>query len=133
MAAQAKPESATKSSSSDEAPRTSVPPNHYPLFKGATRVATIKGGVPTRAFLALVFVTVTIAMFALWGWLIGPLLYPILAVLSRNDDRAFWIWELWLKTKFLAPNKRYWGAISLTPTAYSKRRTWCRLLGAKKS
>lgn len=112
---------------------SSVPPNHYPLFKGATRIATIKGGVPTRAFVALVFLTVTVAMFTLWGWLLGPILYPILAVLSRNDDRAFWIWELWFKTKLLAPNKRFWGAISLTPIPYSKRRRWCRVLGAKKT
>ncbi|WP_081760408.1 VirB3 family type IV secretion system protein [Bordetella petrii] len=109
---------------------SSVPPFQYPLFKGATRVATIKGGVPTRPFLALVFLTVTVAMFTLWGWLIGPILYPVLAVLSRNDDRAFWIWELWLRTKFLAPNKRFWEAISLTPTPYAKRRYWCRHHGA---
>ena len=110
---------------------SSIPSTHYPLFKGATRVATIKGGVPTRAFIGLVFLTVTTASFTLWGWLLGPILYPILAVLSRNDDRAFWIWELWIRTKFLAPNKRFWGAISLTPIPYSKRRSWCRLLGAK--
>lgn len=112
---------------------SAVPPNQYPLFKGATRIATIKGGVPTRAFVALVFLNVTAAMFTLWGWLLGPILYPILAVLSRNDDRAFWIWELWFKTKLLAPNKRFWGAISLTPIPYSKRRRWCRMLGAKKT
>lgn len=107
---------------------SSVPPNHYPLFKGATRAATIKGGVPTRAFVALVLLTLFVAMFTLWGWAIGPILYPIVAVLSRNDDRAFWIWELWVKTKFFAANKRFWGVISLTPSPYSKRRPWCRLL-----
>ena len=112
-------------------PSLSIPSTHYPLFKGATRVATIKGGVPTRAFIALVFLTVITASFTLWGWLLGPILYPILAVLSRNDDRAFWIWELWIRTKWLAPNKRFVGAISLTPIPYSKRRPWCRLLGAK--
>ena len=108
---------------------SSVPSNHYPLFKGATRAATIKGGVPTRAFVALVLLTLFVAMFTLWGWAIGPILYPVVAVLSRNDDRAFWIWELWVKTKFLAKNKRFWGAISLTPTPYSRRRPWARWLG----
>ncbi|CAO3957973.1 type IV secretion system protein VirB3 [Achromobacter mucicolens] len=106
-----------------------VPPNRFPLFKGATRVATVPGGVPTRAFAALAFLTVTAASFTLWGWLLFPALYPIMAILSRNDDRAFWIWELWVKTKLFARNKGYWGAISLTPTPYSRRRPWARWLG----
>ncbi|BEG77411.1 MULTISPECIES: type IV secretion system protein VirB3 [Achromobacter] len=107
-----------------------VPPNHYPLFKGATRVATVKGGVPTRAFVGLVFLTVVIAMFIrIWGWLVFPALYPIVAVISRNDDRAFWILELWWKTKFTVPNKAFWGAVTYTPTPYSPRRPWLRLFG----
>lgn len=109
--------------------RPSVPPNHYPLFKGATRVPTVKGGVPTRAFLALALATLFVASFTLWGWLLAPLLYPVIAVLSRNDDRAFWILELWVRTKVIAPNKHYWGAISLTPTPYCKRRRWRRRIG----
>lgn len=105
---------------------SSVPPNHYPLFKGATRVATIKGGVPTRAFVGLVMLVVIVAMFTLYGWLLFPILYPVMAVISRQDDRAFWTWELWLKTKALAPNRRYWGAVSYSPLAYSPRRPWAR-------
>lgn len=107
-----------------------VPANHYPLFKGATRVATVKGGVPTRAFVGLVFLTVVVAMFIrIWGWAVFPILYPIVAIISRNDDRAFWILELWWKTKFTVRTKAYWGAVSYTPTPYSRRRPWCRLLG----
>ena len=109
-----------------------IPSYHYPLFKGATRVATVKGGVPTRAFVALVFTVVIVAMFTVYGWLLFPLLYPILAIISRSDDRAFWIWELWLKTKFIVPNKAFWGAVSYTPTPYSRRRPWCRLIKASK-
>lgn len=101
-----------------------IPPNQYALFKGATRVATIKGGVPTRAFVGLVFLTVTVAMFTIWGWLLFPSLYPVLAVISRNDDRAFWIGELWFKTKVTAPNKAFWSAVSYTPTPYCRRRHW---------
>jgi len=108
------------------------PPNHFPLFKGATRAATVKGGVPARAFVGLVFLTIAAAMFSLYGWLLFPVLYPILAVISRNDDRAFWITELWFKTKLVAPNKVFWGAVSLTPSPYSKRRPWCRLIGQKR-
>ena len=122
---------ASKSEPSAAPSASAVPPNQYPLFKGATRAATVKGGVPARALVALVIVTLLVASFTLWGWLLGPILYPVVAVLSRHDDRAFWIWELWAKTKLFAPNKRFWGAISLSPTQYSKRRPWSRLLGAK--
>lgn len=123
---------ATPTTSAQPTPTTSsqLPPNHYPLFKGATRVATVKGGVPTRAFVGLVFLTVVIAMFIrIWGWLVFPALYPIVAVISRNDDRAFWILELWWKTKFTVPNKAFWGAVTYTPTPYSPRRPWLRLFG----
>lgn len=123
---------ATPATSVQPTPTTSsqVPPHHYPLFKGATRVATVKGGVPTRAFVGLVFLTVVVAMFIrIWGWLVFPVLYPIVAVISRNDDRAFWILELWWKTKFTVPNKAFWGAVSYTPTPYSPRRPWLRLFG----
>lgn len=123
---------ATPTTSAQPTPTTSsqVPPHHYPLFKGATRVATVKGGVPTRAFVGLVFLTVVIAMFIrIWGWLVFPALYPIVAVISRNDDRAFWILELWWKTKFTVPNKAFWGAATYTPTPYSPRRPWLRLFG----
>lgn len=92
-------------------------------------MATIKGGVPTRAFAGLIVLTVTAASFTLYGWLLFPVLYPVMAIISRNDDRSFWIWELWIKTKLFAPNKRFWGAISLTPTPYSRRRPWSRRLG----
>lgn len=123
---------APPTTSAQPTPTTSsqLPPNHYPLFKGATRVATVKGGVPTRAFVGLVFLTVVIAMFIrIWGWLVFPALYPIVAVISRNDDRAFWILELWWKTKFTVPNKAFWGAVTYTPTPYSPRRPWLRLFG----
>ncbi|ANN74927.1 hypothetical protein BAU08_19425 [Bordetella bronchialis] len=94
-------------------------------------MATIKGGVPTRAFVGLVMLVVIVAMFTVYGWLLFPILYPIMAVVSRQDDRAFWTWELWLKTKFLARNKPYWRAISYSPLAYSRRRPWTRRLGTR--
>nr|WP_082886870.1 VirB3 family type IV secretion system protein [Achromobacter ruhlandii] len=122
---------ASKPESPEAEPESSVPPNQYPLFKGATRAATVKGGVPARALAGLAIVTLLVASFTLWGWLLGPILYPVVAVLSRHDDRAFWIWELWAKTKLFARNKRFWGAISLSPTQYSKRRPWSRILGTK--
>lgn len=129
MATATKPKAGAPAPQTPSATASEIPPNHYPLFKGATRIATIKGGVPTRAFVGLIFLTVTVASFTLYGWLLFPMLYPVLAIISRNDDRAFWVWELWVKTKLFAPNKRFWGAISLTPTPYSRRRPWTRRLG----
>lgn len=104
-----------------------LPENHARLFKGATRVATIKGGVPTRAFVIMVASVGWIAMFSIYLILLVGVFYPIMAVISRNDDRAFWILELWFRTKRFARNKRYWNAISYTPTPYRRRRAWCRI------
>lgn len=105
---------------------SAIPAHHCRLFKGATRVATIKGGVPARAFVILLCGVGTLAMFSIWLLILIPVLYPIMAVVSRHDDRAFWTVELWIRTKLFAPNKQFWGAISFTPTPYQRRRAWCR-------
>lgn len=101
-------------------------PHHVRLFKGATRVATIKGGVPARAFVIMVSAVAFVAMFSIYLLPLILVFYPLMAVLSRNDDRAFWILELWVRTKVFARNKRYWNAISYTPAPYQRRRAWCR-------
>ena len=106
-----------------------VKPNHVRLFKGATRVATIKGGVPARAFVLMLVAVAVPAMFNVRLLVLVLILYPIMAVVSRNDDRAFWILELWFKTKFRAPNAKFWGAVSFSPTAYYRRRAWLRRKG----
>lgn len=103
-----------------------IDPNHVPLFKGATRVATIKGGVPVRAFLYMCLGVGWLAMFNIGFLGLIAVLYPIMAIISRNDSRAFWIIELWMKTSLFARNKRYWGAVSFTPRPYQRRRSWCR-------
>lgn len=119
-----------KSSAPSEEPNSPrisrIPENHVRLFKGATRVATIKGGVPARAFVFMMVGVGALGMFSIKFLLLIPILYPIMAAISRHDDRAFWILELWLRTKVFAPNKRFWGAVSFTPTPYQKRRAWCR-------
>lgn len=104
-------------------------PNHVRLFKGATRVATIKGGVPARAFVMMMVAVAVPAMFNVRLLVLIPILYPLMAVVSRNDDRAFWILELWFKTKFRAPNHKFWGAVSFSPTPYARRRAWLRRKG----
>ncbi|AEC18859.1 trwM protein [Pusillimonas sp. T7-7] len=67
-----------------------------------------------------------LAMFNVYFLGLIAVFYPIMALISRNDDRAFWTLELWVRTKLIAKNKRYWNAISYTPTPYHRRRAWCR-------
>lgn len=122
--ASAKPTSAAAPPST--VPVSAIPENHVRLFKGATRVATIKGGVPARPFVIMMCVIGFLAMFTIWLLLLIPVIYPIMAVISRHDDRAFWTLELWIRTKLFAKNKSFWNAISFTPTPYHRRRGWCR-------
>lgn len=107
-------------------PISAIPEHHVRLFKGATRVATIKGGVPARPFVIMMLVVGFLAMFTIWLLLLIPVLYPVMAIISRHDDRAFWTLELWVRTKLFAANKHFWNAISFTPTPYHRRRAWCR-------
>lgn len=103
-----------------------LPEHHVRLYKGATRVATLPGGIPTRPFVIVAATIAWVAMFniALLG--LAAIAYPLMALISRNDDRAFWILELWFRTKAFARNKRFWNAISFTPTPYRRNRAWCR-------
>lgn len=117
---------ATPAARAPEPTLSAIPEHHVRLFKGATRVATIKGGVPARPFVIMMCAVGFAAMFTIWLLFLIPVLYPIMAIISRHDDRAFWTLELWARTKLLAPNKRYWSAISISPTPYARRRGWCR-------
>lgn len=123
--AKTKSKPAEAGSSALPAPRP-IDASHVRLFKGATRVATIKGGVPSRAFVMMVMGVSFIAMFKIYLIALIAVFYPIMAVISRNDDRAFWTLELWAQTKLFAKNKRFWGAVTFTPTPYHRRRGWCR-------
>lgn len=107
-------------------PIADIPSHHVRLFKGATRVATIKGGVPARPFVIMMCTVGFLGMFTIWLLLLIPVLYPLMAIISRHDDRAFWTLELWVRTKLLAANKRFWNAITFTPAPYQRRRAWCR-------
>lgn len=122
----AKPPAQSAAAGSETITLSKIPDNHVRLFKGATRVATIKGGVPARAFVFMMVGVGTLGMFSIKFLLLALILYPIMAAISRHDDRAFWILELWARTKLFAKNKRFWGAISFSPAPYQKRRAWCR-------
>lgn len=117
---------ATPSAPASEPTLSAIPEHHVRLFKGATRVATIKGGVPARPFVIMMCAVGFAAMFTRWLLLLIPLLYPIMAIVSRHDDRAFWTLELWARTKLIAPNKRFWNAITFSPISYARRRAWRR-------
>ncbi|HCP77366.1 MAG TPA: hypothetical protein DIU11_06425, partial [Pusillimonas sp.] len=49
----------------NNAPISAIPEHHVRLFKGATRVATIKGGVPARPFVIMMLVVGFLAMFTI--------------------------------------------------------------------
>ncbi|PIT70415.1 type IV secretion system protein VirB3 [Bartonella tribocorum] len=94
----------------------------FPLFKGATRVPTM-WGVPMMPLIIMIMGVAVIAMtINIFLWVIAPPLCFIMAQITKNDDKAFRIWWLWIDTKFRNRNKGFWGASSYSPSNYSKRR-----------
>ncbi len=103
----------------------------FPLFKGATRAATV-GGVP---LIPLVVVVVGMTNFAmLFGicWL--SLLLPawlLMKQVTKADDRAFRILWLWIQTKLanrlrmmrVRARGEFWGA-STYATSNGRWRSW---------
>ncbi len=94
----------------------------FPLFKGATRAATI-WGVPMMALLTMgMGVAMLALLFGLRWWVLAPMLWAAMAGIARHDDQAFRIWYLALDTKFRNRNKRFWGASSYAPGDYRRGR-----------
>ena len=103
----------------------------FPLFKGATRAATV-GGVPLIPFVGLVLVVASTAIILGVYWLAA--LVPgwlVMAQITRGDDRAFRVLSLWLQTKALNRLRmlavlgrgEFWGA-STYSLADGRRRSW---------
>ena len=72
---------------------------HFPLFKGATRVATV-GGVPLIPLVTLVVSVASVGVLFGIVWL--SLLVPgwlLMAQVTKSDDRAFRILWLWMQTR----------------------------------
>ena len=103
----------------------------FPLFKGATRVATV-GGVQLVPLVVVVVGLTNFAMlFGIW-WL--ALLLPawlFMKQVTKADDRAFRILWLWMQTKlvnrfrfmrFSGP-REFWDA-STYATSDGRRRSW---------
>ena len=94
----------------------------FPLFKGATRAPTI-AGVPMMPLMAmLIFVAVIALTVSIWWWALAIPLWFVMAQVTKNDDKAFRIWWLWIDTKVRNRNKSFWGASTYGPTKYRKRR-----------
>jgi len=95
----------------------------FPLFKGATRVATY-ARVPLIPLVVLVVGVASAGMVFGVGWL--ALLVPgwlLMAQVTRTDDRAFRILWLWLQTRLLNRLRTtvraggdFWGASSYSPS-----------------
>jgi len=108
-------------------------PARFPLFKGATRVATI-AGVPLIPLVALVTGVASAGMVLGVGWFV--LLVPgwlLMARVTRTDDRAFWVLWLWMQTRFANRFRQlrfgtwleFWGASSYAPSD-GRARTYAR-------
>ncbi|MBW6533196.1 VirB3 family type IV secretion system protein [Sphingomonas sp. RRHST34] len=94
----------------------------FPLFKGATRVATF-AGVPFMAFLYVCIFVASIAMlFSLWLWLLMIPFWIVMAAVTKHDDKAFRIWGLWFETKFRNRNKAFWNGSTYSTARYRKKR-----------
>lgn len=94
----------------------------FPLFKGATRAATL-WGVPMIPLLVMgLGVAVVALLFGLRWWALAPVLWAAMAGITRHDDQAFRIWQLAFDTKLRNRNKRFWGASSYAPSNYRRGR-----------
>ncbi len=106
-------------------------PARFPLFKGATRVATV-WGVPLLPLVVLVVGVASAAVVFGVLWLV--LLVPgwlLMAQVTKSDDRAFRILWLWMQTKLanrlrtvrFRGRNEFWGASSYSPVD-GRRRSW---------
>ena len=102
----------------------------FPLFKGATRVATV-AGVPLIPVVVLVVGVASLGMVLGVWWF--ALLVPgwlLMAQVTRTDDRAFRILGLWMTTRLanrarmmaFTGRSEFWGASSYAPSDDRARR-----------
>ncbi len=103
----------------------------FPLFKGATRVATV-AGVPLIPLVVLVVAVASTAVLVSVWWL--ALLVPgwlLMAQITKADDRAFRVLWLWMRTKGAnrlrlvraGASGEFWGASTYSLTD-GRARTW---------
>lgn len=102
--------------------------NSYPVFKGLGRKATFMG-IPTTLLLgafACVAIISMMAGLAWWGLLF--LVIPVLAVLTRDDDKALDVLWLEFKTRRRNRNQRVWRGSSYALQGYHRHRPWRHLI-----
>src|SRR3546814_4278306 len=102
--------------------------NPYPVFRGLGRKATFMG-VPTKLLLGAFTGVAMIAMtagLACWGLLF--VVIPMLAILTRDDDKALDVLWLELKTRRRNRNQRFWQGSSYAVQGYHRRRPWRALI-----
>jgi type IV secretion system protein VirB3 len=92
----------------------------YPLFKGATRVPIFLG-VPTVPLGIASIAVAAIAMHFIWAWILLIPVVLILQQITKNDDRVFRLWGLYIDTTLRNRFKRVWSASSYSTVAYKKR------------
>lgn len=94
----------------------------FPLFKGATRTATV-WGVPTIPLLfAFIFVASIAMLFSLWLWILMVPIWAVMAAVTKYDDKAFRIWGLFIQTKLRNRNKAFWKGSTYATARYRKRK-----------
>lgn len=110
------------------APNTSAT---YPVFKGLGRKPTFMG-IPTTLFLGAFICVAIIAMFAglaWWGLLV--IVLPTIAMMTREDDKAFDVLFLEFKTRKKNRNKKFWNGSSYAPSSYHRYRPWRDLINRR--
>lgn len=98
----------------------------YPLFQGATRLPTILG-VPMMPLMVMTMgVAVVALLLSIFWWGLWLVLWFVMAQITKNDDKAFRKWGLWIDTKFLNGlfngGRKFWGASTYSPANYRKSR-----------
>ena len=107
--------------------------NSYPVFKGLGRKPTFMG-VPTTLLLGAFICVAVIAMtFGLIWWSLLVVVMPVIAIMTRDDEKAFDVLWLELKTRSRNRNKAFWNGSSYAPSGYDKRRPWRKIVNIQRT
>jgi type IV secretion system protein VirB3 len=97
----------------------------FPLFTGATRLATWFGVPRTPMLITFLFCAALFSQIHLWSVALFFFLWFVEFCLAKHDDRIFRILWLFIKTKVLnsinSPFFKKWGGSSYSPTDYGAK------------
>lgn len=95
-----------------------------PIFIGAARTVT-HGGIPQGAAVGVLFLTGELMILVHPACvLVGVILWPLLAAITRHDDKILRIAWLALTTSWHNRHCRFWGGSSYSPVV--RKRQWKR-------